>query len=62
VLFEGGGILARRLLEEGLVDEFHRFIALAPAHGPKVDLDVSRLTHHRARAVFPGGVWDVLAV
>ena len=62
VLFEGGGILARRLLEEGLVDEFHRFMTLAPANGPKVELDTSRLGRHRARAVFPGGVWDVLAV
>jgi len=61
VLFEGGGILARRLLEEGLVDEFHRFQTDAPAHGPKVELDVTRLSVHRASVAFPGGTWDVLA-
>jgi diaminohydroxyphosphoribosylaminopyrimidine deaminase / 5-amino-6-(5-phosphoribosylamino)uracil reductase len=61
VLFEGGGTLARQLLEEGLVDEFHRFMADAPALGPRVDLNVTRLTARRARAVFPGGTWDVLA-
>jgi len=62
VLFEGGGILARRLLEEGLVDEFHRFVSDEPAHGAPVKLDVSRLGVLRARSAFPGGSWDVLAV
>lgn len=61
VLFEGGGILARRLLEEGLVDEFHRFQSDAPAQGPRVELDMSRLPVHRAHTRFPGGVWDVFA-
>jgi riboflavin biosynthesis pyrimidine reductase len=61
VLFEGGGILAKRLLEEGLVDEFHRFQADAPANGPKVTLDLSRLPVQRAKVLFPGGSWEVLA-
>jgi diaminohydroxyphosphoribosylaminopyrimidine deaminase/5-amino-6-(5-phosphoribosylamino)uracil reductase len=62
VLFEGGGDLARRLLEQGLVDEFHRFTSEAPAFGHQVQLDISRLTVRRAQATFPGGQWDVLAV
>lgn len=61
VLFEGGGQLARELLKEGLVDEFHRFTADAPALGPAVDLDLGRLQVHRAHVPFPGGTWDVLA-
>jgi diaminohydroxyphosphoribosylaminopyrimidine deaminase/5-amino-6-(5-phosphoribosylamino)uracil reductase len=61
VLFEGGGMLARRLLEEGLVDEFHRFTSETPALGPKVILDMARLPNHRARATFPGGTWDVFS-
>jgi len=61
VLFEGGGLLARQLLSEGLVDEFHRFTSDAPAYGAHVELDTSRLPVARARASFPGGSWDVLA-
>ena len=61
VLFEGGRDLARHLLEQGLVDEFHRFTSEAPASGKAVMLDTSRLPHLRARASFPGGQWDVLA-
>ena len=61
VLFEGGGLLARELLLEGLVDEFHRFTSDTPALGAHVELDTSRLPVARARASFPGGSWDVLA-
>lgn len=61
VLFEGGGRLARQLLEEGLVDEFHRFTSTLPAGGPKVELDTSSLPVLRARTTFSGGAWEVLA-
>ena len=60
VLFEGGGELARNLLRQGLVDEFHRFTSEAPAQGARLDLDLSRLNRLRAQASFPGGQWDVL--
>ena len=60
VLFEGGGDLARRLLQQGLVDEFHRFTSETPAQGEAVVLDTTRLSHLRAQALFPGGRWDVL--
>jgi diaminohydroxyphosphoribosylaminopyrimidine deaminase/5-amino-6-(5-phosphoribosylamino)uracil reductase len=61
VLFEGGGDLARRLLEQGLVDEFHRFTSESAAGGPQVNLDTTRLAVRRAQATFPGGRWEVLA-
>ena len=60
VLFEGGGDLARRLLQQGLVDEFHRFTSETPATGEPVLLDTSRLGHRRTQAIFPGGRWEVL--
>ena len=59
VLFEGGGQLARRLLEQGLVDEFHRFVALEPAGGEPLPLDLSGLPRLRARVSFPGGHWEI---
>jgi len=61
VLFEGGGQLARALLAQGLVDEFHRFTSDAPAGGEPVQLEVSGLPHTRALAEFKGGRWEVLA-
>jgi diaminohydroxyphosphoribosylaminopyrimidine deaminase/5-amino-6-(5-phosphoribosylamino)uracil reductase len=61
VLFEGGGLLAQGLLEQGLVDEFHRFSSDAPAGGDPVRLDVSSLPRLRAQVEFKGGRWDVLA-
>ncbi|MDR3672391.1 MAG: bifunctional diaminohydroxyphosphoribosylaminopyrimidine deaminase/5-amino-6-(5-phosphoribosylamino)uracil reductase RibD [Holophaga sp.] len=61
VLFEGGGQLARTLLEQGLVDEFHRFTSDSPAHGTPVDLNVASLPHLRAQVNFKGGRWEVLA-
>jgi diaminohydroxyphosphoribosylaminopyrimidine deaminase/5-amino-6-(5-phosphoribosylamino)uracil reductase len=60
VLFEGGGQLARGLLEQGLVDEFHRFTSDHPAGGKPVRLDVSGLPQVRAKAGFRGGRWEVL--
>ncbi len=61
VLFEGGGQLARGLLEQGLVDEFHRFSSETPAGGRPVELNTSSLPHTRAQVSFKGGRWDVLA-
>jgi diaminohydroxyphosphoribosylaminopyrimidine deaminase/5-amino-6-(5-phosphoribosylamino)uracil reductase len=61
VLFEGGGQLARALLEQGLVDEFHRFSSETPALGKPVDLNVTSLPQLRAQVNFKGGRWDVLA-
>jgi len=60
VLFEGGGQLARNLLEQGLVDEFHRFTSETPAQGKPVDLNVASLPQLRAQVNFKGGRWDVL--
>ena len=60
-LFEGGGQLARNLLELRLVDEFHRFSSEVPAGGQPVELDTSSLPHIRASVTFNGGRWDVLA-
>jgi diaminohydroxyphosphoribosylaminopyrimidine deaminase/5-amino-6-(5-phosphoribosylamino)uracil reductase len=61
VLFEGGGQLARALLEQRLVDEFHRFSSETPAGGDPVELDTSSLPNLRAQVSFKGGRWDVLA-
>jgi diaminohydroxyphosphoribosylaminopyrimidine deaminase/5-amino-6-(5-phosphoribosylamino)uracil reductase len=61
VLFEGGGQLSRALLAQGLVDEFHRFSADAPAGGDPVHLDLASLPRTRAQAAFNGGHWEVLA-
>lgn len=60
VLFEGGGAVARQLLEEGLVDEYHRFVASQPAGGPKLLLDLAGLPRTRVSIPFPGGIWEVL--
>ncbi len=60
VLFEGGGQMARNLLEQGLVDEFHRFSSDTPAGGTPAHLDTSSLPHTRAAAAFKGGRWEVL--
>lgn len=57
VLVEGGGTLAAQALNQGLVDEFHRFVADSPAGGPTLalNLDGFRLD---ATLVFPGGRWE----
>jgi diaminohydroxyphosphoribosylaminopyrimidine deaminase / 5-amino-6-(5-phosphoribosylamino)uracil reductase len=60
VLFEGGGTLARQLLEQDFVDEFHRFLSSEPAGGAALSLNVSGLTRTRVRTPFPSGVWEVL--
>jgi len=61
VLFEGGGLLARGLLDQGLVDEFHRFTSETPAGGEPVLLDTSGLPNLRAQVSFKGGRWEVLS-
>jgi len=60
VLFEGGGTVARQLLEQDLVDEFHRFVAFEPAGGAPLQLDLTGLPRARARIPFPTGLWEVL--
>ncbi len=60
VLFEGGAQLAARLLEQGLVDEFHRFTAEKALDGPPLSLNLSELPHTRVHLSFPGGTWEVL--
>jgi diaminohydroxyphosphoribosylaminopyrimidine deaminase/5-amino-6-(5-phosphoribosylamino)uracil reductase len=59
VLVEGGPHLAQAFLDEGLVDEFHRFQAERPAGGPAVQLHLPASWRLRAGASFPGGAWEV---
>lgn len=61
VLFEGGGTLAARLLEEDLVDEFHRFRSDGASGGNPLTLNLSHLTHLRTQVPFAGGFWEVLS-
>jgi diaminohydroxyphosphoribosylaminopyrimidine deaminase / 5-amino-6-(5-phosphoribosylamino)uracil reductase len=61
VLFEGGGAVARMLLEQDLVDEFHRFLSSQPAGGPTLDLDLSGLPNLRVQIPFAGGCWEVIS-
>ena len=60
VLFEGGAELAARLLEQGLVDEFHRFTAEKTLGGRPLPLNLAELPHLRAHLTFAGGTWEVL--
>lgn len=60
VLFEGGGNLARQLLAEDLVDEFHRFTSLKAVGGTPLALDLNALDQIRALVEYPGGVWKIL--
>jgi len=59
VLFEGGASLAKQLLEQDLVDEFHAFRANQPAGGSPIDLDLRHLPRIRSTASFPGGTWEI---
>ena len=59
VLVEGGAALARAFLQQGLVDEWHRFQMDRPAGGPAPQLPLPAAWALRARAAFPGGTWDV---
>jgi len=60
VLFEGGGQLASQLLDQGLVDEFHRFLADAPSGGTALTLNTKELSSVRVQVPFEGGHWQVL--
>jgi diaminohydroxyphosphoribosylaminopyrimidine deaminase/5-amino-6-(5-phosphoribosylamino)uracil reductase len=60
VLVEGGGELARQLLIQDLVDEFHRFLSTKPAGGAPLALDLSRLDHVRSRVDYAGGCWQIV--
>jgi diaminohydroxyphosphoribosylaminopyrimidine deaminase / 5-amino-6-(5-phosphoribosylamino)uracil reductase len=59
VLVEGGGTLVRAFLEQGLGDEFHRFLGDTPAGGTPLDLPFPRNWQVRAQARWPGGRWEV---
>jgi len=59
VLFEGGGTLAKRLLEQDLVDEFHEFRSDRPAGGSPLDLNCESLPILRTQVGFSGGTWKI---
>lgn len=59
ILVEGGGKVAATFLAEGLVDEFHRFLADRPAGGTALRLDLPSTWGLRADAPFQGGRWQV---
>lgn len=59
VLFEGGGELARRLLEQDLVDEFHTFQSIHPTGGTPLRLDLNGLSPARSLAHFPECHWEL---
>lgn len=59
LLVEGGGTLARAFLQEGLVDEFHRFQGERPAGGSPLELHPPETWRLQAQATFPGGTWEV---
>lgn len=58
LLVEGGPTLARALLDQQLVDEFHHFRGDAPAGGPAPQLHVPQGWQVQASARFPGGRWE----
>lgn len=59
VLVEGGGKVAATFLEEGLVDEFHRFLSDQPAGGAALGLNLPSAWGLRAEVPFQGGRWQV---
>jgi len=61
VLFEGGATLATRLLEEGLVDDYHQFTADRPLGGSPLLLNLSELPNIRTLHTFPGVTWNILS-
>lgn len=60
LLVEGGGTVATAFLQEGLVDEFHRFQADRPMGGKPLSLALPSAWSLRAEVPFPGGAWQVL--
>jgi diaminohydroxyphosphoribosylaminopyrimidine deaminase/5-amino-6-(5-phosphoribosylamino)uracil reductase len=60
VLLEGGGGLAQAFLDQGLVDEFHRFQSLAPAGGAPLSLNLPPDWSIQRAAQWPGGSWEIL--
>ncbi|HJV49052.1 MAG TPA: bifunctional diaminohydroxyphosphoribosylaminopyrimidine deaminase/5-amino-6-(5-phosphoribosylamino)uracil reductase RibD [Geothrix sp.] len=59
VLVEGGGTLAAGFLDQGLVDEFHRFQSERPATGPMLPLRLPAAWILSASARWPTGRWEV---
>ncbi|HXC16794.1 MAG TPA: bifunctional diaminohydroxyphosphoribosylaminopyrimidine deaminase/5-amino-6-(5-phosphoribosylamino)uracil reductase RibD [Holophagaceae bacterium] len=60
VLVEGGGRVAEAFLQEGLVDEFHRFQSDRSMGGKPLILNLSPAWRMPAEASFTGGRWQVL--
>jgi diaminohydroxyphosphoribosylaminopyrimidine deaminase/5-amino-6-(5-phosphoribosylamino)uracil reductase len=60
VLVEGGGRVAEAFLQEGLVDEFHRFQSDHPMGGKPLHLNLSPDWRLQAETPFEGGRWQVL--
>ncbi|BDU71804.1 bifunctional diaminohydroxyphosphoribosylaminopyrimidine deaminase/5-amino-6-(5-phosphoribosylamino)uracil reductase RibD [Mesoterricola silvestris] len=60
VLFEGGEELARTLMAQGLVDEFHRFRPPGPLEPPYRDPLLRWAGRPRLRVAIPGGNWEIL--
>ena len=60
VLVEGGGKLAASILEQGLVDEFHRFRSDQPAGGQPLELRLEAFAAPLVTQPFPGGTWEIL--
>ena len=60
VLVEGGGKVAEAFLQEGLVDEFHRFQSDLPGGGKPLILNLPAPWRIHAEASYPGGHWQVL--
>ena len=59
VLFEGGATLAARLLDQGLVDEFHRFEGHCHPGGVPLNLNTKDLSRFNGHFPFPGGAWEI---
>jgi diaminohydroxyphosphoribosylaminopyrimidine deaminase/5-amino-6-(5-phosphoribosylamino)uracil reductase len=60
VLVEGGGTLLQGFLDQGLADEFHRFLSDRPVGGDPLKLTLPPAWQIRAGASWPGGRWEVL--
>ena len=59
-LVEGGGRVAKAFLQEGLVDEFHRFQSNRPMGGNPLFLNIPPAWRIHAVAPFEDGCWQVL--
>lgn len=60
VLIEGGRRLATAALDQGLVDEFHRFQSEQPAGGMALPLNLEGFSAQAVSHPFQGGTWEIL--